>query len=80
MTNIEFVIVAMVMFAVFWAGVYIGHFSGYYKGRRKGLHDGWILGQGGEISPGLSPLEAWEMPMVHPDGWVYRDGKIEDAK
>ena len=61
-------------------GHYIAYRKGYSEGRRKGLHDGWVLGQGGKISPGLTPLEAWDMPLVHPDGWVYRDGKIEEKQ
>ena len=81
MTEIQLIKILIV--TILWEGLVIffacWHYysKGYHKGRRKGLHDGWVLAQGGKISPGLTPLEAWEMPMVHPDGWVYRDGKME---
>ena len=82
MPNLGYLIIAFIAWVLLTAiGFYvIGHLRGYHKGRRKGLHDGWVLAQGGKISPGLTPLEAFEMPMVHPDGWVYRDGKIEKAE
>ena len=82
MTNLTYLIIAFIAWVPLAAiGFYqIGRSLGYHKGRRSGLQDGWILAQGGKISPGLTGLEAWEMPMVFPDGAVYRDGRIEQEE
>ena len=71
-----YVVVVLLIIAVISK---IEYSRGYHKGMRKGLHDGWVLAQGGKISPGLSPIDVWEMPMVF-DGIVYRDGKIEQEE
>ena len=76
--TIKLLVVALLFAVILLTAICRFQYSkGYHKGKRKGLHDGWVLAQGGKISPGLTPLEAWEMPMVHPDGTVYRDGKLE---
>ena len=76
MTDIEILILAFFAWVPLTSIVCYttGRSFGYHKGRRKGLHDGWLLGQGGDMSPGLSPLEAWDMPIVFPDKTVYRSG------
>ena len=76
MTETEIVTLIIMTIIAFAAGYCVGHDMSYRKGRRKGLHDGWVLAQGGKISPGLTALEVLEMPMVFPDKTVYRDGKL----